>query len=338
VIGFILRRLVVGVIALFVGLSASFFFWGTQYPPLKGTPILHDYWVWVRGLPTGHSLTHGLLLSTGTGTSAFVSPGSAPILSIVVGPLARTLLLVAVTIVLVVVTAVVLACVAAAKRGSALDLGLRAGSYLTWAVPGFVLATVLQEGLGRLPGGWGLGWFPYIGWAGECPNGQGIDSHNFQCPSGGTGLTHVGLVLDHLALPAIALALGFIGLHARYLRSSLLDALAAPYVTVARGKGLTERTVLLRHALRNALVTFVPAVLSDFGALFGAAMVVDYIFSLGGLGQLFIGMLNLNADALVPIDTYQMQLILLFAGGLMLLASVLGETAVALLDPRARPT
>lgn len=334
VAAFLVRRLAFGIVALFLGLSASFFFWASQYPPLKGTPLLHDYWLWVRGIPSGHSFTHGLFQQAQVNA---VVPGSAPILSIVATPLARTLLLLALTLVVVLLVTVVLACVAAARRGSTLDLFLRTGSYAAWAVPGFVLATVLQEAFGRIPGGWGLGWFPYVGWAGECPNGQGIDPHNFQCPAPGTGLTHVGLVLDHLALPAAALAFGFIGLHARYLRSSLLDALAAPYVTVARGKGLTERALLLRHGLRNALVTFVPALLSDFGAIFGAALVVDYIFQLGGLGSLFVGMLALNVDALVPIDTYQMQLILLFAGALMLTASLLGEAAVGLLDPRARP-
>lgn len=336
---FLLRRLVFGVVALFVGLSGSFFFWASQYPPLKGTPLLHDYWLWVRGIPTGHSLAHGLLLQPTSigGNTSLVTAGSAQILSIVGGPLGRTLLLLAVAMVLVLVFAVSMGCLAAATRGSALDLFLRTGSYAAWAVPGFVLATVLQEGFGRIPGGWGLGWFPYIGWAGECPNGQGIDPHNFQCPSAGTGLTHVGLLLYHLVLPAAALAAGYIGLHVRYLRSSLLDSLAAPYVIVARGKGLSERAVLLRHGLRNALVTFVPALLSDFGALFGAALVVDVVFQLGGIGTLFLNLLALNADALVPIDTYEMQLILLFAGALMLVASLLAEAAVALLDPRARP-
>lgn len=332
--GFLLRRLVIGLVGLFVGLSASFFYWGSTYPPLKGTPLGHDYWVWVKGIPTGHSFTHGLLptgYDAGTGL-----PQQASLLSVLATPIGRTMALLALTLVLVLAGTALIGCLAAATRGTALDFGLRVGSYVGWAVPGFVLAILLQEGLGRIAGGWGLDWFPSVGWAGQCPGGRGTDFTTGGCPTKGHGLFLVGNVIYHLALPALALAAGFIGLHARYLRNSLLDALAAPYVVVARGKGLPERTVLLRHALRNSLATIVPALLSDFGAIFGATFVVDVVFQLGGIGSVFIGILQLNADALVPLDTYEMQLILLFAGALMLVASLVTETAVVLLDPRAK--
>ena len=318
---FVLRRLAFGLIALFVALSASFFFWTSKYYP--SAPLVHSYWVWLRGLVNGHSL------STGLQTSHLASAVGAAF--------GRTLLLLLVTLVLVLVIAVPMGCLAASKRGSPLDFVLRCVSYSVWAVPAFLVATITQEGLGRVPGGWGLPWFPYVGWAGDCPNGEGIDAHNFQCPSGGHGLTHVGLVLDHLALPAIALALGFVGLQARYLRSSLLDTLDAPFITVARAKGLTERAVILRHGVRNALVTFVPALVSDFGVMFGAALAVDFIFQLGGLGSLFINDLKLNVDAFVPVDTYALQLILLLGGALMITASIVGEVALWVLDPRSRP-
>ena len=93
----------------------------------------------------------------------------------------------------------------------------------------------------------------------------------------------------------------------------------------------------MHHALRNAFVAFVPAIVSDLGLLFGAALAVDYIFQLGGIGSLFIGLLQLNADANAPVDTYELQLALLFAAGVMLAASILGEVLLALLDPRMRP-
>jgi hypothetical protein len=148
------------------------------------------------------------------------------------------MLLLALTIVVVVVVSIPVGCISAATRGSALDYGLRIGSYVAWAVPVFVVAILLQEGLGRIPGGWGTGWFPAVGWAGKCPNGQGIDPHNFRCSAAGHGLTHAGQVIYHLTLPALTLGLGFVGLEARYLRNSMLDVLDAPYITVARGKGL----------------------------------------------------------------------------------------------------
>jgi len=319
---FVLRRLALGLLAMFVALSGSFFFFAAKFLPLSETPILHSYWVWLRGIPSGRSLNDGLL-----GGHLVATVGAA---------FGRTMLLLALTLVIVVVIAIPVGCLAAAMRGTVVDYLLRVGTYIAWAVPVFVVAILLQEGFGRTPGGWGTGWFPSIGWAGQCPNGQGIDPHNFQCPAAGHGLTHVAEVIYHLTLPALALALGFIGLNARYLRNSVVDALDAPYVTVARAKGLPERVVVMRHALRNAFVAFVPAIVSDIGVLFGAALVVDVIFQLGGLGTLFIGLLQLDADSNTPVDTYELQLMLLFAACVMLTASMIGEILLGLFDPRTR--
>lgn len=136
-------------------------------------------------------------------------------------------------------------------------------------------------------------------------------------------------------MPAIALAVSFIGLHARYLRSSLLVALHAPYTTTARAKGLPERAVIFRHALRNSLATFVSALLLDFGAIFGAAMAVDYVFRLDGVGMLFLYEISAFSEVL-PVHFYSLTLLLTLTAGLVLLASFTAEAAVTWLDPRAR--
>src|SRR6266705_437200 len=194
---FVLRRLAFGFLAMFVALSGSFFFFAAHYaplhfaPPIFSPPLLHSYWVWLRGLPSGRSLDDGLL--------------GGHLLSTVGSAFGRTMLLLALTLVIVVVVAIPVGCLCAAMRGSVVDYGLRIGTYVAWAVPVFIVAILLQEGFGRIPGGWGTGWFPSVGWAGQCPNGQGIDPHNFQCPAAGHGLTHVGHVIYHLTLPALAL-------------------------------------------------------------------------------------------------------------------------------------
>ena len=319
---FLLRRLVFGLVAIFVALSLSFFYFASKFFPLRGTSTSHAYWVWLRGIATGRSFTHGLT--------------NPHLLSLVGGAFGRTMLLLALTLVIVVVIAVPVGCISAATRGSALDVGLRIGTYMVWAVPGFVVAILLQDGFGRIPFGWGLGWFPAVGWAGECPGGQGIDLHTGMCPAAGHGLTHVGQVIYHLTLPAFALALGFVAVNARYLRNSLLDALDAPFVTVARGKGLSDRAVLVRHGLPNAFAAFVPGLVSGLGLIFGAALVVDYIFKLGGMGTLFISLLPYNADGIIQVDTYALMLLFLFSAVVMITASTLGEIVVALLDPRVR--
>jgi peptide/nickel transport system permease protein len=319
---FLVRRLVLGFAAMFVALSGSFLFFASEYLPLSSTPLRHAYWVWLRGIPSGRSFEDGLL--------------GGHLLSVVGSAFGRTLLLLALTLVIVIVIAIPVGCLCAAMRGSVVDYVLRVGTYVAWAVPVFIVAILLQEGFGQIAGGWGTGWFPSGGWPGQCLGGLGIDPHTLECPAAGHGLSHLGQVIYHLMLPALALALGFIGLQARYLRNSVIDALDAPYVMVARAKGLTERAVVLHHGLRNAFVAFVPAIVSDLGVLFGGALAVDWIFQLGGLGTLFVGTLRLSADANVPVDTYELQLALVFAACVMLTASMLGEVLLALLDPRTR--
>ena len=285
----LVKRLLLGVVALFIASSVSFCFFATEYLPLRTSPLPDAYWQWLRGLASGHSLAHGVY--------------GEKLLPFVVPALGHTLALLGMTLVLVVTLGLGIGCLAAASRGSVIDLVLRTGTYVAWAVPAFLLGLVLQQTAGKVAGGSGLAWFPVGGWAGQCPGGLGIDLHTFRCPAAGTGLTYVGNVLYHLTLPAFALAGGFVGLHSRYLRASLLDALDAPYVTVARAKGLPERRVVLRHALRNSLVTFVPAILSDFGAIFGASLAVDWVFRLQGLGSLFLGVLNVSSTS-PAIDAY----------------------------------
>jgi peptide/nickel transport system permease protein len=146
----------------------------------------------------------------------------------------------------------------------------------------------------------------------------------------------VGNVIYHLTLPALALALGFIAINARYLRNSLLDTLDAPFITVARGKGLAERAVLMRHGLRNAFVAFVPALVSDIGLIFGGALVVDYVFKLGGMGTLFLALLPYSQDGIVLVDTYALMVLFVFGAAVMITVATLGEAVVALLDPRVR--
>ena len=331
-IGFLVRRFVFGVVSVFVVLTGSFFYWTLVYWP--GTSAGDAYWVWLKGLVTGHSFTTGSLPDPNAAPGQEEVP--ANLWHFVCAPFGRTLLLLGVTLVLVLLIAVPLGAIAAAYRGRAVDTALRVGSYAVWAVPGFLMASILQDALGALPNGWGIHVFPTGGWAGECPGGIGIDFTNGHCPAPGTGFNHVGLVLWHLLLPAISLALGFIGLHARYLRNALIDTLGEPYITVARGKGLSERRILLRHALRNALVTFVPVLVSDFGLLLGGAFAVDIVFQLGGAGQLFINSLNLTVDALVPVDTNALQLLLLLGAGLIIVSSVAAEVAISFIDPRTR--
>jgi len=240
------------------------------------------------------------------------------------------------TLVLVLLLSLVFGVLAAARAGTWLDLGFRAFSYTAWAIPPFLLALVLQSVLIWLGSHASFHFFPVSGWPGACIYGT------FGCAATPPhGLHYAGEVLRFLLVPAIALSVAFVGVHSRYLRSSLLVALAAPYTTTARAKGLTERRLVLRHALRNSLGTFTSVLLLDFGAVVGAALAVDFVFRMNGLGLLFLseigGLGSQSGDGPKFLDPYAVQALLTAIAAIVAAASLLAELAVLWLDPRARP-
>ena len=220
-----------------------------RYPPLAGNVRQASvlYWEWVKGVPSGRS---------------FGNVCGAPVTQDLGQALSHTGALLAMTLVMVLVLSLLFGVLAAARAGSGLDLAFRGFSYAAWAIPPFLLALVVQSVLIWLRSHAGFRLFPASGWPGSC------GSAFFTC-SAPQPLTfhYVGAVLRFLVVPSLALAVAFVGLHSRYLRSALLVALAAPYTTTARAKGLSERRVVLRHALRNSLGTFTSVLLLDFGAV-----------------------------------------------------------------------
>ena len=289
---------------------------GVANPPLAGTvgQAATLYWRWLKGIPGGASFR--------------AVCGGDPLQK--VGPaFARTGLLLTATAILVLGFSLLLGTFAATRAGSPPDVLVRGFSYAAWAVPPFLLALVLQSAFRSS----GLHWFELSGWPGQCfAFTQGCSSPH--------GVHYVVEIVRHLVLPAVALSVAFIGLHSRYLRSSLLVALNAPYTTTARAKGLPERRVVVVHALRNSLATFLNAFLLDLGAIFGAALAVDWVFGLNGVGSLLVTDLAGvgGGDGPRYLDPYAIETLLGTAALVVLLASVVAELAVASLDPRARLT
>jgi peptide/nickel transport system permease protein len=310
------RRLGLGVVVL-AGLSvASFCFFASQTEPYSEHALLPQYWTWLKGLFTGASLHpfQGLTLLYAVG---------------------HTACLLAVGLAVVVVAGIAFATVAAHRRGSAVDLLLRATSYLAWGIPAFLLALLIQEGLQSVGTAHGLGPFPIAGWPGSCPAGIGIGHGTITpCPAAGTGVRFVLNVLRYVTLPALTLAAAFVGLHGRYLRSALVETLDAPFVVTARAKGLPERQVLVRHALRASLVTFASALLADFGTVLGSALAVDWLFQLHGIGWLFV--YQFPTESYAPLNVYALQLLVLVIAAIVIVSSLLGELVITSLDPRLR--
>jgi peptide/nickel transport system permease protein len=133
-----------------------------------------------------------------------------------------------------------------------------------------------------------------------------------------------------LLLPWLTLSVLYIGLYARVLRSSLVDAQEEDYVRTARAKGLTEQRVLLRHALRTSLVAFVSLFGLDFGALVGgSALLVEVVFNLHGIGKL-------TYDSLQNFDLPVIMATVLYAAFFVVLCNAIVDLVYLMLDPRVR--
>jgi len=155
----------------------------------------------------------------------------------------------------------------------------------------------------------GLGWFPGNGYV---------------------GFTHNPLRwAQHLVLPWFTLALVTAATYARLTRSTMLDVLGEDYIRTARAKGVSERRVIFRHALRNALTPVVTQLGIDVGTLLGGVIVVENIFGLPGLGQMAVQSV-LQQDLPVVIGT------IILAATFIVVANILVDITYGFLDPRVR--
>lgn len=134
---------------------------------------------------------------------------------------------------------------------------------------------------------------------------------------------------SHLVLPTIALALVSIAAYTRYSRSSLLEVMNQDYVRTARAKGLTERTVIVRHAMRNALIPIATIIAFDIGALIGGAVITETIFAWKGMGSLFVDGLRLG-------DVNLVMGFFVVTGILAVTFNLVADLLYSALDPRIR--
>lgn len=133
----------------------------------------------------------------------------------------------------------------------------------------------------------------------------------------------------HSLLPAIALGLRPAGIFMRMVRSSLLDVVKSDYIRTARAKGLEERTVILRHALRSALIPLFTVVGVEFASLLGNVVVIDTIFALPGFGRLIY-------NSFLRFDFTMIQSLLLVFAVAVIAINLLTDFAYSLVDPRIR--
>lgn len=203
------------------------------------------------------------------------------------------------------VAGVLLGVVAAARRGRLVDVAISTLSLVGYSVPVFWLGQLLVALFAVK-----LHWLPAGG---------------MRSAEGASGAADVA---RHLVLPAASLALLLLALVVRVTRAAMVDALEQEYTTVARAKGLPERRVLFRHALRNALRPVVTVLTGYLGLVLTGAVLVETVFVWPGLGRLLY-------DSVLARDTPMLTGIVIFTTSLVVLANVLADVLYRALDPRA---
>jgi len=227
-----------------------------------------------------------------------------PVADLIAQRLEPTVALALLTLALAVAVAVPLGVIAAWQAGSWIDRLVMGFAVLGFSVPVFVLGYVLIYLLAIK-----LGLFPVQGYAAL---GDGI-----------------GPFLHRLALPAITLSVIFVALIARITRASVLEVLAEDYIRTAYAKGLPERLVLLRHALRNAAVPIITVIGIGFSLLIGGVVVTESVYNIPGLGRLTV-------DAVLRRDYPVIQGIILVFSAAYVVINLVIDILYTAFDPRIR--
>jgi peptide/nickel transport system permease protein len=252
--------------------------------------IVHQYLAWVAGIP------HGDL-----GKSYF---NDYPVGTLIGQRIGATLELTLLAVTLSVLLAVPAAVLSAVRPAGWFDRITSALCSLGMAFPPFVAAIFLL-----LLFSVELGWLPARGYVPL--NEDPVEN------------------IRHMILPTVSLAIIATPLIVRYLRADLVEALASPYIRTAEGKGVPRRDVVVRHALRNALLPGLTSVGLIFGYTVGGAVLVEYVFGLPGLGSLAV-------ETAVKRDYAVLQSVVLLLSATFIIVMLVVDLLSVMLDPRLR--
>jgi peptide/nickel transport system permease protein len=244
-----------------------------------------------------------------------------PVSDLIIGRLPKTLLLMGLALLISFVFGVPIGIYSAVKQYSKFDYTVTTMAFFGSAMPTFFFGLLLILMFSIIPKG--LGW-PYL------PPGSSEAVRGYTIPL--LGKIEAGSGLDrglHLILPAAVLAMAYVSQWSRFVRASMLDVLRQDYVRTARAKGLTERMVIIKHALRNALIPFITIAVFAIPTMFGGAIITESIFSWPGMGRLYI-------LALGDYD-YPVAMALFFITAILtVFATLLQDILYTVVDPRIR--
>lgn len=200
------------------------------------------------------------------------------------------------SLIFAVAAGVSLGSVAAVKRGRTADTFAMTIAVIGVSVPSFIIATLLQYFFGLK-----LGLFAISGWESEGAK----------------------------VLPALALSFGSIAQISRLMRTSMLDVLGSDYIKTAKAKGLSQRLIIMRHSIRNAIMPVITVLGPIAASILTGAFVVEKVFNIPGMGKFFVTAIQSNDYPLIAGTT-------LFYGTFLVLATLLVDIAYGFIDPRVK--
>src|SRR2546422_11477767 len=253
-------------------------------------------------------------LGRGAGGTSLLS--GRPVLKDVLARLPVTLELIVLSMAVALAIAIPAAIIGALRQNTWADYAATTVAMVGVSIPeffiGVLLLLVFSIGLG--------GFLPSSGWV-YLPG---------TCPTMVCGVSIWGNV-QHVLMPAFALGVGRAAILTRLLRTSMLEVIRTEYVTTARAKGLSELPVVFKHALKNALIPTVTVMGLQVGFLIGAAIVVETLFAMPGLGTFGI-------DAIIARDYQQVQGFALITALAFVVINLIVDLTYTFLDPRIRYT
>lgn len=263
-------------------------------------PVYVQYGKWLRNM---------LMLDFGRSFAA----DNRPVIDKILERIPITLLINVLSLILIVAVAIPIGVMSAVRQDSLFDKGTTLFVFLGFAMPSFWLALLLMILFGVE-----LEWLPI----------SGMRSLNYADLSLGQQILDVA---KHLILPVFVSAFGGLAGMSRYMRSNMLEVVRQDYITTARAKGLDERTVIYRHALRNALLPVITLLGLSVPGLIGGSVIFETIFAIPGMGQLFY-------QSVMMRDYPTIMGILVIGAVLTLLGNLLADLSYSLADPRIRVT
>lgn len=239
-----------------------------------------------------------------------------PVISEMAQRLPATVLLLGSSMVATILIGTPIGILAASRRGSKTDIATIGAGLFTWGVPVFFIQLLFMLFFSyycmKI---FGAPLFPVRGL--------------YSIPPPSNPLAFMASVSWHIALPLITLVVGGFGAWALYTRNILLDALTQDYIVTARAKGLSERTVLYRHAFRSTLPPIVTIIALSIPGIITGAMITEWIFTLPGIGRWYL-------DALTGSNYPVLQAVLFMFAILTILCNLIADLLYGILDPRIR--